>query len=188
MTPDDLGLGPRVRQSGSGPAAHGRISKQGSNSDSHALVEAAWSIVRHPGPIAAVHQRVKARRVVAQAGLPVLVSAHARRGLRVRPTVADPQEDAPPRAHGRRRALPRRPRRLVDERGDARRRTRPRPPSTARLRTHDQRPPNSGRERDTGPRISSRAADLKAHVCALTRRRPRPIELFHDRRRSINST
>jgi transposase len=43
-----LGLDPRVRQSGSTPATHGRISKQGSASARHALVEAAWSVVRQP--------------------------------------------------------------------------------------------------------------------------------------------
>ena len=57
-----LGLDPRVRQSGTGPANHGHISKQGSNSARHALVEACWSTVRQPGPIAAFYARVKARR------------------------------------------------------------------------------------------------------------------------------
>jgi len=47
-----LGLDPRVRQSGVGPASHGHISKQGSASARHALVEASWSTVRQPGPIA----------------------------------------------------------------------------------------------------------------------------------------
>lgn len=57
-----LGLDPRVRQSGSAPAAHGRISKQGSPSARHALVEAAWSVVRQPGPLAAFYQRIRTRR------------------------------------------------------------------------------------------------------------------------------
>jgi len=57
-----LGLDPRVRQSGAGPATHGHISKQGSVSARHALVEACWSTVRQPGPIAAFYQRIKARR------------------------------------------------------------------------------------------------------------------------------
>jgi transposase len=57
-----LGLDPRVRQSGTGPANHGHISKQGSNSARHALVEACWSTVRQPGPIAAFYQRIRARR------------------------------------------------------------------------------------------------------------------------------
>jgi transposase len=57
-----LGLDPRVRQSGAGPANHGHISKQGSSSARHALVEACWSTVRQPGPIAGFYQRIKARR------------------------------------------------------------------------------------------------------------------------------
>jgi transposase len=57
-----LGLDPRVRQSGVGPATHGHISKQGSSSARHALVEACWSTVRQPGPIAGFYQRIKARR------------------------------------------------------------------------------------------------------------------------------
>jgi transposase len=57
-----LGLDPRVRQSGAAPAAHGHISKQGSSSARHALVEACWSTVRQPGPIAGFYRRVKARR------------------------------------------------------------------------------------------------------------------------------
>jgi transposase len=57
-----LGLDPRVRQSGAGPATHGHISKHGSSSARHALVEACWSTVRQPGPIAGFYQRIKARR------------------------------------------------------------------------------------------------------------------------------
>jgi transposase len=57
-----LGLDPRVRQSGSGPATHGRISKQGSMSARHALVEASWSTVRQPGPMRAFYQRIRVRR------------------------------------------------------------------------------------------------------------------------------
>jgi transposase len=57
-----LGLDPRVRQSGIGPATHGHISKQGSSSARHALVEARRSTVRQPGPIAGFYQRVRARR------------------------------------------------------------------------------------------------------------------------------
>jgi transposase len=57
-----LGLDPRVRQSGAGPAAHGHISKQGSGSARHALVEACWTTVRQPGPIAGFYQRVRTRR------------------------------------------------------------------------------------------------------------------------------
>lgn len=47
-----LGLDPRVRQSGESPARHGRISKQGSPAARHMLCEAAWIVVRTPGPFA----------------------------------------------------------------------------------------------------------------------------------------
>jgi transposase len=57
-----LGLDPRVRQSGPGPARHGRITKQGSASVRHVLVEAAWTAVRAPGPMRAFYERVRARR------------------------------------------------------------------------------------------------------------------------------
>ena len=57
-----LGLDPRVYQSGSTPATGGHISKQGSASTRWALVEAAWSAVRQPGPLHAFYERVRARR------------------------------------------------------------------------------------------------------------------------------
>ena len=57
-----LGLDPRVRQSGTAPAHHGRISKQGSATVRHTLVEAAWASVRSPGPLRAFYERVRARR------------------------------------------------------------------------------------------------------------------------------
>jgi transposase len=57
-----LGLDPRVRQSGAGPATHGHISKQGSTRARHALVEACWTTVRQPGPLHAFYQRVRGRR------------------------------------------------------------------------------------------------------------------------------
>lgn len=57
-----LGLDPRVSQSGTGPATHGRVSKQGSVAGRHALVEASWSAVRQPGPLHAFYRRIRARR------------------------------------------------------------------------------------------------------------------------------
>jgi hypothetical protein len=57
-----LGLDPKVRQSGPGPARHGRITKQGSAAVRHVLVEAAWTAVRSPGPMRAFYERVRARR------------------------------------------------------------------------------------------------------------------------------
>lgn len=57
-----LGLDPIVRQSGSSEATHGRISKQGSSSGRHALVEAAWGAIRSPGPLRAFYERTRTRR------------------------------------------------------------------------------------------------------------------------------
>lgn len=57
-----LGLHPSVRQSGDGPAYHGRITKRGRSDARHLLVEAAWQVVRSPGPLRAFYERVKARR------------------------------------------------------------------------------------------------------------------------------
>jgi transposase len=57
-----VGLDPKVRQSGEAPARHGHISKQGSPQARHMLCEAAWIIVRTPGPLRAFYERVRARR------------------------------------------------------------------------------------------------------------------------------
>jgi transposase len=57
-----VGLDPRVRQSGEAPARHGHISKRGSPQARHMLCEAAWIVVRAPGPLRAFHERVRARR------------------------------------------------------------------------------------------------------------------------------
>jgi transposase len=57
-----LGLDPRVRQSGSEPAKHGRISKQGPGEVRGLLVEAAWHAARTAGPLRAFHDRIAARR------------------------------------------------------------------------------------------------------------------------------
>jgi transposase len=57
-----LGLDPKVRQSGEPPARHGHISKQGSSEARHMLCEAAWIVVRSPGPLRAFYERVRARR------------------------------------------------------------------------------------------------------------------------------
>jgi transposase len=73
-----LGLDPQVRQSGSEPARHGRISKQGSTSARHALVEAAWSVVLQPGPLRAFYRRLRARR-----GAQVAIVAVARKLARL---------------------------------------------------------------------------------------------------------
>lgn len=57
-----LGLNPTVHQSGVTPARMGRISKAGSTVARWALVEAAWTASKAPGPLHAFAQRVGARR------------------------------------------------------------------------------------------------------------------------------
>src|SRR5208282_5672980 len=57
-----LGLNPSVRQSGPGPAYHGRITKQGRGHARGMLVEAAWAAARAPGPLRAFFLRVRAKR------------------------------------------------------------------------------------------------------------------------------
>ena len=57
-----LGFDPRVRQSGSEPARHGRISKQGPGEARHLLVEAAWHAARTTGPLRAFAERIASRR------------------------------------------------------------------------------------------------------------------------------
>ena len=57
-----LGLHPTIRQSGNGPARHGRVSKEGPAAARHVLVEAAWSAAKSPGPLRAFAQRTAARR------------------------------------------------------------------------------------------------------------------------------
>jgi transposase len=69
-----LGLNPRVRQSGSQPASHGRITKQGRAHARGMLVEAAWAAAKTPGPLRAFHERVRARR-----GMQIAVVATARK-------------------------------------------------------------------------------------------------------------
>jgi transposase len=57
-----LGLDPRVRQSGNGPARHGRISKAGASEARHMLGEVAWKVMMTPGPLRAFFERVRAHR------------------------------------------------------------------------------------------------------------------------------
>jgi len=69
-----LGLNPRVRQSGSHPAVHGRITKQGRAHARGMLVEAAFAAARVPGPLRAFYERVRARR-----GMQIAIVATARK-------------------------------------------------------------------------------------------------------------
>jgi hypothetical protein len=57
-----VGLNPSVRQSGEGPAYHGRITKQGRGQARGMLVEAAWAAARSPGPLRAFYRKIAARR------------------------------------------------------------------------------------------------------------------------------
>ena len=57
-----LGLDPKVRQSGSGAARHGRISKQGAAQVRQMLAEAAFVAVSTAGPMRAFYDRVRVRR------------------------------------------------------------------------------------------------------------------------------
>jgi hypothetical protein len=57
-----LGLNPKVRQSGSEPAKHGRISKHGPGAVRAVLTEAAWVAAKTPGPLRAFWERTARRR------------------------------------------------------------------------------------------------------------------------------
>jgi transposase len=83
-----LGLDPRVRQSGSTPARHGHISKQGSAAVRHVLVEAALIAARAPGPLRAFYERVRARR-----GAQVAAVATARKLASLSWTLLTRQQD-----------------------------------------------------------------------------------------------
>ena len=111
-----LGLVLWASQSGSAPATHGRISKQGSTRARHALVEASWLTVRQPGPVRAFYERIRARRghqvaivACARSSWSFLVPAQPLAGLRLRAAVVD-AEEAPPA-----RACRRRPKQARDE-------------------------------------------------------------------------
>ncbi len=58
----DLGLDPRVRQSGTLLPLYGLIAKQGRAYARGMAVEAAWTVVKAPGPLRAFYQRIRARR------------------------------------------------------------------------------------------------------------------------------
>ncbi|MCA1680487.1 MAG: IS110 family transposase [Actinobacteria bacterium] len=188
-----LGLDPRVRQSGPGPATHGHISKQGSVRARHALVEACWTAVRQPGPLRAFYERVRGRRghsvavVAAARKLACLFwclltreqdYAYAQPSLtrkklrRLELTAGQPRYS--PEAAGIWHANDA-VRQAERERAPGRSRL---PAQRARLARHPGQ--QDGRERDTGTRIfrpSKRQAARQGvgpRPCALARRRPRP--------------
>jgi transposase len=92
-----LGLNPSVRQSGPGPAYHGRITKQGRGHARGMLVEAGWVAARCPGPLRSFFLRVQSRRgqhvaaVATARKLAILIwhpRYHAGPGLRRLPDVS----------------------------------------------------------------------------------------------------
>ena len=192
-----LGLDPRVRQSGAGPAKHGRISKQGSAPARHALVEASWSVVRQPGPLRAFYERVRARR-----GHQIAVVAAARKLACLFWCLLTREQDY---AFGQPSLTRKKLRRLEITAGAPKhqgqrgiwaanqalreRRARPRPPGRARLRAArsrlaSRRTEEAGRERDTGARISigprrakprgrPQAPDICSSLTSIARAQPR---------------
>src|SRR4030095_12461715 len=84
-----LGLDPKIRQSGSSPARHGRISKQGAAQVRQMLTEAAFVAVSTPGPMRAFYQRVRARR-----GNQIAIVAVARKLAVVFWHLLTPREDS----------------------------------------------------------------------------------------------
>ncbi|MCA1680248.1 MAG: transposase [Actinobacteria bacterium] len=101
-----LGLDPRVRQSGSEPARHGRISKQGpgecpARAGRGGLARCAHhriaACLPRTGCLAARPQH-RHRRRRPQAGRDRLAHAQPRRGLRLRPPLARAREDSQARA------------------------------------------------------------------------------------------
>jgi transposase len=83
-----FGLNPSVRQSGNGPARHGRITKRGANQARALLVEAAWAASRVPGPLRSFFMRVMTRR-----GSQIAAVATARKLAVLVWHVLDRQED-----------------------------------------------------------------------------------------------
>jgi transposase len=188
-----LGLDPKVRQSGSEPARHGRISKQGPGETRHVLVEAAWHAARTSGPLRAFHERIAARRggniaTVAVARKLAVIAWHMlSRGedyAFARPSLTREKIRKLELATGAQRQKGQADRRLGDEgaappRQGARRSSRAGlPPPRPRLAAHHQ-----GHGCRTGARLSwavkrpSSAAGDSPTSCALARGHPRPTTL-----------
>ncbi len=162
-----LGLDPRVKQSGEGPARSGRISKRGSPSARWALVEAAWSAVLQPGPLHGFYERTKAGRAHGKA----IVATARKLAVLFWCTLTRDQDYAhqqPSLTKKKLRRLeitagaPKYTRRsagIFHQRSHARGRTRTRSPSRDLIQADRPRPAGRspsekrGRERDTGARI-----------------------------------
>ncbi|MEZ5078183.1 MAG: IS110 family transposase [Solirubrobacterales bacterium] len=107
-----LGIDPRVTQSGSEPARHGRISKRGPGYARHVLIEAALHARRQAGPMKAFGERVAKRRghniaTVAVARKLVVIAWSMLTGARTTPSLARPawrRRSAPPSSPAARRS------------------------------------------------------------------------------------
>ena len=171
-----LGLDPKVRQSGDAPANHGHISR--ARIEQRAPRARRSVLVDRPPArpdrrVLPAHQGAartldRHRRRSPQARLPVLVSAHARRGLRLRPAVADQEEDASPRDHRRRRALARC---AATSGAPTRRCARPNASSHCKPSAPTNAPSTTGRPR-SWVRARHRGAHLKGRLAAKQRGRP----------------
>ena len=194
-----LGLDPKVRQSGTEPARHGRISKRGDARARFVLVEAAWTATRTTGPLRAFGERIRARR-----GAQIAAVAVARKIATIAWHMLSKDQDyafaRPSLTRAKLRRLERlagaQPGTLTEARHQRRHSEQERElqrqaerslPATGQRLASDW----EGRGRDTGARISkaleghSSAADLKApDGCALARRSPAPSPALSHRRRS----
>ena len=162
-----LGLDPRVRQSGPGPATHGHISKQGSVRARHALVEACWTAVRQPGPLHAFYERVRARR-----GHSVAVVAAARKLACLFWCLLTREADyayAQPSLTRKKLRRPRSP--------PASRATRPRPPASGTPTTPSARPSASSPTRPRPPTSGPSATTTPPRPTKRARARHRDAHL-----------
>ena len=116
------------------------------------------------------------RRLSAQARVSVLVPAHPRRGLRLRPTLADQEEDAPPRAAGRRPAAGRA---AAASGRPTTRCARPNASSPCRPSAPTNAPSTTAR-RARWVRARHRAAHLMARQASKSRGRPQALRLRFD--------
>jgi transposase len=188
-----LGLNPKVRQSGSEPAKHGRISKQGPGVVRAVLTEAAWVAAKTPGPLRAFWKRTARRR-----GQNIATIAVARKLVVIAWNMLTNDQDyafnrpAALREKLRRLELltgaqPRRGKRtgirVSPQRRDAERELARQAEIAYRRLVADWQAHRAqgGCGRDTGARIiqavtaAGSAADLKAPaICALARRSPAP--------------
>jgi transposase len=175
-----LGFDPRVRQSGTEPARHGRISKQGPGEARHVPVEAAWHAARTTGPLHAFHERIAARR-----GSNVATVAVARKLAVIAWHMLSHGEDyafARPRSHARSCAGSSRCSAPSDTRASATQSaSSPARSSTGSSVSSPPRPSSptggssrTGSPRSTGARVPHRGAHLVGRQAAKQRGRRQP--------------